>query len=335
MNLKLVIRDEEISKGYSTRVYLKNENKYIDPKKVKFEATGAISVGDNGFVIAYDEGQGEIFATYRKEVASVKINVIKERKVFFVGHRGAQPKNENETSIPNTKIAFELGASRKTYGIETDLRISPDHVFYCHHDGVITTTLMNFQEDELAKLNIAIDTDINTIEYTTLKKLHPYWLNGERKDITKIALFKEYIDVCKKNNKKCILEFKATNGINANDQSFVDEAVEMMKKEQWYEHTIFITFVWEVATYLREHYADAEIQLLTGPNTTDQKAVDWCKEHEASIDAYYGKMTEEIINQIHENYLYVNVWTVNDQAIADELLAKGVDIITSDKLEGK
>ena len=33
MNLKIVLRDEEISVGYTTRLYLKNEKKYVDVKK--------------------------------------------------------------------------------------------------------------------------------------------------------------------------------------------------------------------------------------------------------------------------------------------------------------
>lgn len=335
MELKLIVRDEEIRCGYSTRVYLKNGKKYINPKKVKFETIGVVSVDNTGFVIGCQEGEATIFATYRNETVCVDLSVYSEKRPMYVGHRGGQPNTQEEVSVPNTKLAFELGAKRNTYGVETDLRISPDHVFYLHHDGTMTLTPMNFEEKELKKYGIEVDSDINAIPYETLKKLHPYWINGDRKDKTKICLLKDYIKVCKENNKKLVLELKYTNGVKADDLSYMDEIVEQIKKAEVYENTIFISFIREACEYLRVNYVDAEVQFLTGPNTTTDENIDWCCEYQASIDAYYGAITDEQIKKIHKNYMYVNVWTVNDQEKANELLARGVDIITSDKLEAK
>ncbi len=335
MSLKLVARDYEILKGYSTNVYLKNDKEYIPCEKVEFSTKGAVSVDPNGFVVGLEKGKGKVIAKYNNEEVSKTINVVEEKKILYIGHRGARPLSEEEMCIPNTKSGFETGAKRNTYGIETDIRMSPDHVVYCHHDGTFTLTPMNFEEKELKKNKLEVDSDINLVDFSVLKKLHIYWNNGSRHDVTKIALLVDYLRLCKKYKKKSVMEFKWTNGLNDNDVSFVDEIVDIVKKEEMYENMFFMTSMKKVLERIREKNKDAAMQLLTGVKTTNQESVDWCLENQASLDAYYQSLTLNQIRTIHNAHLYVNAWTVNQRADADILISMGVDMITSDLLQGE
>ena len=96
-----------------------------------------------------------------------------------------------------------------------------------------------------------------------------------------------------------------------------------------------MTSMKKVLERIREKNKDAAMQLLTGVKTTNQESVDWCLEHQASLDAYYQSLTLNQIRTIHNAHLYVNAWTVNQRADADILIKMGVDMITSDLLQGE
>ena len=333
MGLRIVARDNEITKGYSTRVYLKDGKKYIDSKKITYCSNDVISIDNTGFVVGQKEGTGEITLTYRKREYKLEILVSSEKRINYIGHRGARPLSDDELLVPNTASAFLIGSKRKTYGIETDLRVSPDHVFYCHHDGEVTITQANFIEDELKRFNIEVASDVNKIDYSILSKLKVHYVVGEKTVKSDITLLVDYLRICKKYNRKCVLEFKWTNGINSNDCSFVNEVVEMTKREGMYENVFFMTSMRPCLEHIRNNYCDAAMQLLTGKETTNQDSVDWCIKYKASLDAYYPSLNKSLINQIHDNHLYVNAWTVNDKSVCNDLIEMGVDMITSDLLQ--
>ncbi|MBQ7277433.1 MAG: glycerophosphodiester phosphodiesterase [Bacilli bacterium] len=333
MDLKIVIRDNVITKGYSTRVYMKNGTEYLNPRKVHFSSNDKLSIDDTGFVVGLKEGEGVVTLIYRREECTATIQVVKEKKVMYIGHRGARPLSDDEIVIPNTSSAFQVGAKRNTYGIETDLRVSPDHVFYCHHDGEVTTTQANFIEAELKENEVEVGSDINKIDFSILSRLNVYYTIGGRNVKNEIALLTEYLRICKEYNKKCILEFKWTNGINNYDCSYVNEVVEIVKRKEMYENVFFMTSMRPCLEHLRANYSDASMQLLTGKETTNQDSIEWCVKYRASLDAYYPSLNKNFIKQIHDNNLYVNAWTVNEKSACDELIEMGVDMITSDLLQ--
>ena len=56
-------------------------------------------------------------------------------------------------------------------------------------------------------------------------------------------------------------------------------------------------------------------------------------ERKMDLDIAWPGLTEERIRACHEKGIKVNCWTVDDPAKAEELIAWGVDYITSDILE--
>ena len=56
-------------------------------------------------------------------------------------------------------------------------------------------------------------------------------------------------------------------------------------------------------------------------------------EHDIGIDAYFKTLTAENVRLLHEHNVVVNCWTVDNLSDAEELIAMGVDQITSNILE--
>ena len=51
------------------------------------------------------------------------------------------------------------------------------------------------------------------------------------------------------------------------------------------------------------------------------------------LDIYHGNLTKDIVDKVHSNNHLVNCWTVDDKERAEELVAWGVDFITTNILE--
>ena len=56
-------------------------------------------------------------------------------------------------------------------------------------------------------------------------------------------------------------------------------------------------------------------------------------ENRFGLDIYYGALDAEKIALCHEKGITVNTWTVDDPAVAENLIAWGVDMITTNILE--
>ena len=53
------------------------------------------------------------------------------------------------------------------------------------------------------------------------------------------------------------------------------------------------------------------------------------KQYNLDVDVHYANINKQQIDLCHENNIKVNVWTVNDQEIANTYAKYGVDFITS------
>ena len=53
-------------------------------------------------------------------------------KTKFIGHRGSLG-----FGVENTEVAFLGGVSRNVYGLECDIRISNDNIFFIMHDDTL------------------------------------------------------------------------------------------------------------------------------------------------------------------------------------------------------
>lgn len=111
----------------------------------------------------------------------------------MVAHRGLSGiERENICS------AFVAAGNRSYFGIETDVHVTADGQFVIIHDE--TTKRITLGEYDI---NVE-ENDYAAVENIVLPDLGS---TTERKDI-RITLLKEYIAICKKYEKVCVLEIK-------------------------------------------------------------------------------------------------------------------------------
>lgn len=239
---------------------------------------------------------------------TIKLN---NGKVKMVAHRGLSGLEKE-----NTCSAFVAACNRATYyGVETDVHRTADGQFVIIHDDNTKRVAL----DELVVENSTFDT---------LRKLQLVDVDGVRGRIDlAIPTLLEYINICKKYGKVCVLELK--NEFKASD---VYKIVSIIEKAGYLDHVVFISFVLKNLVALRRRYPEQAAQFLI--TQWDPRCLEALNKYNLDVDMYYKTATPELVAQIHEAGHEVNVWTVNEAVDGDALVAMGVDYITTNILEG-
>lgn len=228
----------------------------------------------------------------------------------MIAHRGLSGLEKE-----NTCAAFIAAGNREKYfGIETDVHRTKDGRFVVFHD------------DNTARVGIdALVVEESTFE--TLRKLRLTDLDGERgrADLV-IPTLEEYIGICKKYEKTCVLEFK--NELRASD---IYKMVAMIEKAGYLEHMLFISFKLKNLVALRRRYPDLPAQYLLDSWGSD--SLELLKKYNLGLDIRYTALTKEIVQQVHSIGQEVNCWTVNTLEEGQAMLDMGVDYITTNILE--
>ena len=237
---------------------------------------------------------------------------IQSGKTRMVAHRGLSGLERE-----NTCAAFLAAANRSHFGIETDVHESADGQFVIMHDE----TTKRITNDE-------VDINIEENPYDAYRNIVLPDIDGSkvRSDL-RIPLLAEYINICKKYEKICVLEVK---------NPFSEESLARMVKEiaalGYLDHVIFISFDWKICITLRRLLPDQQIQWLTSYEVNDetiQKLVD----NRLDLDIHYYQLNRELISKLHAAGITVNCWTCDSPEKAYKLVEMGVDMITSNILE--
>ena len=236
---------------------------------------------------------------------------IDKKNVKMIAHRGV-----SALETENTCAAFIAAGNRSYWGIETDLYRTSDGRFVVFHDK---TT------ERLA----GTDYTIEQTNYETLKSLVLKDIDGSyiRTDL-RIALLEDYISICKKYEKKCILEFKSR--FNKKEIERIFDIIENFN----YSQSVIPIAPLDDMLLLRELRPDQQAQYLCSniekelPEMTDILA-----KNRLGLDINYKNLTPEMFTFLRERDVPVNIWTCNDPAIAAKFIEMGVDYITSDILE--
>ena len=237
---------------------------------------------------------------------------LQKNGVKMIAHRGLSG-IERENTYP----AFVAAGNRSYFGIETDVHVTRDGKFVIIHDettervslGKINLNVENCTFDEIKDVNLP-DLDGNT----------------SRRDI-KIPLLCDYISICKKYGKICVLELK--NRFKKDD---IEKMVDEIKDLGYLENVIFISFSYENCADLRALLPDATIQFLTMETMSDSLTQLLAK-NRLDLDIYYPRINAEWVEKLHELGIKVNVWTCDSKEDAEKLISMGVDFITSNILE--
>lgn len=246
---------------------------------------------------------------------TIKINSGSTR---MIAHRGLSGL-ETENSIP----AFVAAGNRSYYGVETDTHVTKDGKFVVIHDDMT---------GRVAGEDIRVEeSDYKTVRRIALKDMCPAAGAAQgiclkdRQDLI-IPSLEEYITICRKYDKICILELK--NEFSPGD---IGRLVEEIRRLDYLEQVTFISFALNNLIRLRELLPQRELYYLTGEY--NQEVLDAMKSHGLNLDIYYKALTKEIVEELHREGILVNCWTCDEKAEADRLVSWGVDFITTNCLE--
>ncbi len=237
---------------------------------------------------------------------------IQKNGTKMIAHRGLSG-IERENTCP----AFVAAGNRSYFGIETDVHVTCDGKFVIIHDettervslGKITLNVENCTFDEIKDVNLP-DLDGST----------------SRRDII-IPLLCDYIGICKKYGKVCVLELK--NRFKTED---IKRMIEEIKNLGYLENVIFISFHYDNCADLRAILPNATIQFLTG-EAMNERILNLLQENRLDLDICYRGINGEWIEKLHKLGIKVNVWTCDNKDDAESLANLGVDFITSNILE--
>ena len=237
---------------------------------------------------------------------------IEKGNVKMVAHQGL-----SGLETGNTCPAFVAAGNRSYFGVETDVHVTKDKKFVIIHDE---TT------DSVSRGEFCINVEENDLSATENIVLPDRDGSRVRNDI-RIPTLAEYVRICKKYEKKCVLEIK--NPFAKEDlAALVDEIREI----GYLENVIFISFAFSNCVMLREMLPKAEIQFLTIAEV-DDALIASLLENKLDLDIYYKRLNAENIALLHAKGIKVNCWTVDSKEDAEALVKMGIDFITSNILE--
>lgn len=230
------------------------------------------------------------------------------KKPLMIAHRGY-----SQFEKENTLVAFSAaGSIENFYGIETDVHVTSDGHFITIHDE---TT--NRVTNERVKLNVEENT------YDIIRKVKLTDIDGyDKRDDLIIPEMIEYFRVCKKYNKVAVCELKQLF-----NHEQIKQIIEIVKSIDMLDNTVFISFILEDLIEIRKISNDIKAQWLLCK--FEEKHIETLKQYNLDVDVHYANINKQQIDLCHENNIKVNVWTVNDQEIANTYAKYGVDFITS------
>ena len=238
---------------------------------------------------------------------------IKAGQTKMIAHRGLSS-IERENTCP----AFVAAGNRSYFGIETDVHVTRDGQFVIIHDE---TTGRVCQGE--------VDIDVENNDYTLLESIVLPDLDGSktRRDI-RIPLLDEYVSICKKYEKTCVLEIK-----NHFEPSDLQRLVERIRALDYIEHVIFISFDFDNCVNVRKLLPQNSVQWLIVNQEINAEMASKLREHRLDLDAHHKYVRAQDVALLHDNGIKINCWTCDDSAEAESLIACGVDFITTNILE--
>lgn len=228
--------------------------------------------------------------------------------VKMVAHRGVSGLERE-----NTCAAFVAAGNRSYFGVETDIHRTADGRYIVFHDDNLTRLLGDGRV-------------VEEMRFDELRALRLTDLDGNARGDLLLPTLEEYVHICKKYDKDCVLEIK-----NHFEPEDIDNVIAIIRGIGWLERTIFISFDLPNMICIRERLPQQRVQYLV--STFGDDLLDILTGHHLDLDIKYSSLSAEQVRACHEAGIQVNVWTVNEAVDAERLAGYGVDFITSNILE--
>lgn len=238
---------------------------------------------------------------------------IESKGVKIIAHRGLSGIEKQ-----NTCAAFVAAGNRSYFGIETDIHTTQDGKFVAIHDE--TTTKVSE-----GRYNIDVEkNDYSAVENLVLPDVDGTTIRGD----IRIPLLREYIKICKKYDKVCVLEIK-----NLFQEDDLKGVIEEINEEEYLENIIFISFVMENCLCLRKLLPEAQVQFLLNEKDVSPEILQTLCDYKLDLDINHVALDKEKVEMLHSKGIKVNCWTCDDKERAEMLVEMGVDFLTTNILE--
>ena len=219
----------------------------------------------------------------------------------IIAHRGYwDTENNAQNSIKSLKSAQEINA----YGSEFDVLISADDVLVVNHDD-------NYLGHHIETTNSSILKTLKLPNGENMPTLENYFAQGK-----------------KDKNVKLIFELKPHSS-KENEDRAVKKSIEIIKKNKVEKQIEIISFSQNICDEFKKLAPKYHVSYLAGDlSPKEVKARGW-----NGIDYHYSVFQKNPtwVKEAKELGLLVNVWTVNDKKIMQEMIDFDVDYITTDK----
>ncbi|OLY90777.1 glycerophosphoryl diester phosphodiesterase [Cnuella takakiae] len=240
-------------------------------------------------------------ANYTDTFRIVRDNFIRNK---VIAHRGAF-KNTGvaENSVASLQQAIRMGCA----GSEFDVHLSSDGVPVISHDPRIGGYT-------IAETPVAVLTAIKLSHGEQLPTLETFLKGGLDQNKTKL-----------------ILEIKASSAGKANSILLTQKVVALVEQLQAQAWIDYISFDYDVCKEVMRLAPYAKVAYLNGDKTPEALAA----EKFYGLDYHYSVLQKNSswIADAKKSGITVNVWTVNDKAMMQDLLQQGVDFITTNEPE--
>lgn len=233
--------------------------------------------------------------------------------VKMVAHQGLSGLEQG-----NTNPAFVAAGNRSYFGIETDIHVTKDKKFVVIHNE--TTEAVSG-----GKYNINVEE--NDFAATADVVLPDKDGSLCRRDI-RIPSLEEYISICKKYDKICVLELK-----NHFEEEDLVRLTEEIRRLDYLHGMIFISFDLPNCLNTRKLLPESKIQLLLREEKPTAEQIQIMRDNRLDLDIYYTALDAPTVELLHANGIEINCWTCDTKEEAEHLAALGVDYITSNILE--
>ncbi len=234
-----------------------------------------------------------------------------------ISHRGA-----NRVAPQNTLEAFKNSIKFKADGFETDVHMTSDGIpVLCHNYSVDRTSD--------GKGDIAS----RTLEQLKLLDFGSYFHHTFKG--TRIPTLEEFLLLSERANLKVLnIEIKSPKN---KDYTIADKIIEAVKAHNLFDKLLISSFDPDLLVYIKDIEENCKTGFLYAPDKPITykkvlgKEIGFSKSIGAdALHPHQWFISEDLVEDAHENGIMVNAWTVNKEQDMIKLLKYGVDGLITD-----
>ncbi len=226
------------------------------------------------------------------------------KQISLIAHRGL-----SKSHCENTLPAFVSACKSPFWGIETDIQFTKDQKIVCFHDKTLKRLL----------------GDKRRICDLKLKELKEVKFCSAVGNFGEICTFKQYLKVCKKYKKHCVIELKYKM-----TPSQMKRVLREIGRHRYTKNCTIISFDSFSLSVIRHLSPTVNLQLLV--NNPLKRYIAFCKDYNIGVSLYNKIATRETITKLQSLGIDVAVWTINDSPTAQKFVNLNVKYITTDNI---